>query len=449
MKKEFFLLFLLFPFWLSCQNTNSSDPFLESIQHGYADNNGVKLHYATIGEGPLVVMLHGFPDYWYTWREQMITLKDDFQVVAMDLRAYNLSDQPQGVENYQMKHLMSDVVAVIHSFGKEKAIVVGHDWGGAIAWQLAIHRPDAVEKLIVCNMTHPTGSSTQGLKALQANGNTSYMDDFRKHTSETLSVNWLSGWVKDEKAKQLYKEAFSRSYIDGMIAYYRANTRTKEQRAEWLKDPVITEQPKVQMPVLAIFGTQDRYVHKGGLNNTWDWLDKDFTLVTIPEAGHFVQQDASEMVSKSMKMWLLRDRQQSEIDFSNSPLKDMQWLLGTWKRERKGKFYYEKWTAVSSTTFEGKGFVVRPIENDTIYTEDILITAMGGDIYYMPKVKENIYPITFKLTSSASGKLIFEKPSHDFPQRIEYERMENGDLKAVISDTARNQEIDFKFNRTL
>ena len=305
MKFQYFLICFVLPFLLQGQPEKES--FLKQVQHGYADNDGVKIHYVSIGEGPLVVMLHGFPDYWYTWRDQMMALQDRFQVVAMDLRAYNLSDQPQGVEKYQMKYLMDDVVAVIKSLNKEKAIIVGHDWGGAIAWQLAIHRPSVVEKLIVCNITHPTGGQQASIEALHANGNQSYMDDFKKHTSETLSVNWLSGWVKDAEAKKHYVEAFNRSYIDGMINYYKANISSKEQRAEWLKDPQIRKLPKVKAPVLVIFGTQDRYISKDGLNDTWNWLEKDLTLVTIPEAGHFVQQDASEKVSKVMKVWLLQD----------------------------------------------------------------------------------------------------------------------------------------------
>lgn len=291
-----------------CTALTARSPLIEEVRHAYADHDGVKIHYVTVGEGPLIVMIHGFPDYWYTWRHQMSALKDDFQVVAMDLRAYNLSGQPTGVENYQMRYLMGDVIAVIKSLEQQKAIVVGHDWGGAIAWQLAINRPEVVEKLIVCNMTHPTGSSIQALKNLQANGNTSYMDDFREKTADSLPISWLTGWVSDESAKSEYQHAFGRSYVDGMINYYKANTSTKDQRAQWLKDPQIKEQPKVQAPVLAIFGLKDQYVDKSGLNDTWKWLEKDFTLVTIPDAGHFVQQDAAEMVSRSMKMWLLRDK---------------------------------------------------------------------------------------------------------------------------------------------
>src|SRR3989440_5234835 len=96
-------------------------------EDGFADSNGVKIHYVTLGKGPLVVMLHGFPDFWYTWREQMPALAKHFQVVAMDLRGYNKSDQPEGVENYTLGKLVEDVVAVIKHFGQEKAILVGHD----------------------------------------------------------------------------------------------------------------------------------------------------------------------------------------------------------------------------------------------------------------------------------------------------------------------------------
>ena len=300
-----FLFLLLIP--ICHAGTTWAQELPESVSHHYADNDGVKIHYVTVGEGPLVVLLHGFPDYWYTWREQMSALQSDFEVAAVDLRGYNLSGQPRGVDAYRMKHLMDDVVAVIRSLGREKAIVAGHDWGGAIAWQLAIHRPDVVDKLIVCNMTHPTGRTRESLATLQANGNQSYMDEFRQHTSETLSVNWLAGWVKDPEAKKHYEAAFARSYVDGMINYYKANTPTKEQRAAWLANPKIEELPKVKMPVLAIFGTGDQYVRKGGLNDMWDWLEQDLTLVTIPDAGHFVQQDAPGLVSRSMLMWLLRD----------------------------------------------------------------------------------------------------------------------------------------------
>src|SRR5262245_50444020 len=125
---------------------------LESrVKDGYADSNGVRIHYVTMGSGPLVVMIHGFPDYWYTWRHQIEGLSDRFQVVAIDQRGYNLSDKPAGVASYDMKLLVGDVMAVIKQLGKDKAIVVGHDWGGVVAWSLATAAPQFVEKLVILN----------------------------------------------------------------------------------------------------------------------------------------------------------------------------------------------------------------------------------------------------------------------------------------------------------
>lgn len=127
------------------------------VEHGYADNQGVKIHYATVGEGPLVVMIHGFPDFWYSWRHQMQGLKDDFKVVAIDQRGYNKSSQPKGDDNYAMGLLVSDVAAVIKHFGQDKAIVVGHDWGGSVAWSTAFALPQMVDRLIILNLPHRAG----------------------------------------------------------------------------------------------------------------------------------------------------------------------------------------------------------------------------------------------------------------------------------------------------
>src|SRR5207237_4003236 len=130
----------------------------DRVKHGYATSEGgVKIHYATLGEGPLVVMIHGFPDFWYSWRKQMDALSDRYQVVAIDQRGYNLSDKPKGVENYDMRLLVGDVAAVIRSLGKDKATIVGHDWGGIVAWYFAMNLPQMTEKLVILNLPHPNG----------------------------------------------------------------------------------------------------------------------------------------------------------------------------------------------------------------------------------------------------------------------------------------------------
>lgn len=110
--------------WLTILVTQANADLWDEVEHGYADSDGVSIHYTTVGEGPLVVMIHGFPDFWYSWRHQMEGLKDSFKVVAIDQRGYNLSDKPEGNENYSMRHLVGDVAAVIRHLGEEKATIV-------------------------------------------------------------------------------------------------------------------------------------------------------------------------------------------------------------------------------------------------------------------------------------------------------------------------------------
>ncbi len=271
------------------------------VTHGYADSNGVKIHYASLGKGPLVVMIHGFPDFWYTWRDQMAALADNFQCVAIDQRGYNLSDRPKGVENYDMRLLVGDVAAVIKSLGQEKAIVVGHDWGGMVAWQLALNVPQIVDRLIILNLPHPRGLSRELAHNPQQQKNSAYARGFQQpDAASKLTAEGLSFWVKDPAARVKYIEAFKRSDFEAMLNYYKRNY-PKEPYTEDTS-PVV----KAQMPVLMFHGLGDTALLSGALNNTWDWLDKDLTLVTIPGSSHFVQQDASDLVSRTMKAWLLR-----------------------------------------------------------------------------------------------------------------------------------------------
>ena len=272
------------------------------VEHGYANNNGVKIHYASLGKGPLIVMIHGFPDYWYSWRDQMEALSDSYQVVAIDQRGYNLSDKPKGVENYDMSLLVSDVVAVIKAVGKDKAIVVGHDWGGAVAWTIAMMRPDVVEKLIILNLPHPRGLGRELANSPKQQANSSYARTFQQEGAEkNLTPEGLTFWVKDPAAKAKYIEAFKRSDFEAMLNYYKRNYPKPPYQED--PSPVV----KVKMPVLMIHGLADTALLAPALNNNWDYVEKDLTLVTIPGAGHFVQQDASELVSRSIKMWLKRD----------------------------------------------------------------------------------------------------------------------------------------------
>lgn len=271
------------------------------VKHGYADSNGVKIHYATLGSGPLLVMIHGFPDFWYTWRDQMESLSDRFQCVAIDQRGYNLSDKPKGIENYDVRLLVGDVAAVIKSLGQERAIIVGHDWGGLVAWQFALNLPQMTDRLIILNLPHPRGLTRELAHNPEQQKNSQYARNFQQpDAASKLTPEQLAGWVKDPAAREKYIEAFKRSDIEAMLNYYKRNY----PREPYTEDttPVV----KTQMSVLMIHGLGDTALLAGALNNTWDWMGKDLTLITIPGSGHFVQQDASELVSRTMKAWLLR-----------------------------------------------------------------------------------------------------------------------------------------------
>lgn len=273
------------------------------VTHGYANSNGVKIHYAALGDArkPLIVMIHGFPDFWYTWRHQMDALSADYYTVAIDQRGYNLSDKPVGVANYDMTLLVNDVAAVIHALGRERAIVVGHDWGGAVAWSVAMSRPEVVEQLIILNLPHLRALRRELVQNPQQAANSQYARNFqREGAAQTLTAEGLAAWVTDTVARARYVAAFRQSSFEGMLDYYKANYPREPYALD--TTPLV----KVKAPVLMIHGLNDRYLLAGALSGTWDFVANDLTIVTIPNAGHFVQHDATEQVTRTMRMWLRR-----------------------------------------------------------------------------------------------------------------------------------------------
>jgi pimeloyl-ACP methyl ester carboxylesterase len=275
------------------------DPIHERVQHHYADSNGVKIHYVSLGKGPLVVMIHGFPDYWYTWRHQMEALSKEYEVIALDMRGYNRSDKPKNVANYDLKLLVEDVAAVIRDAGGKRATIAGHDWGGAVAWYFAMGKPEMTERLIILNLPHFRGIQRELANNPRQHKNSQYARNFQKDGAHKfLSAKLLAGWVKDPEAKKRYIEAFNRSDFEAMLNYYKQNYPRKPYKKDMY--PFV----KVKVPVLMFHGLKDWALLPGALNDTWEWLEKDLPLVTVPDAGHFVQQDAADTVTRTMKMWL-------------------------------------------------------------------------------------------------------------------------------------------------
>jgi pimeloyl-ACP methyl ester carboxylesterase len=275
----------------------------DQVEHKYADSNGIKIHYAALGQGPLVVMIHGFPDFWYSWRKQMRALADEgYRTAAVDLRGYNLSDKPKGVENYAMPLLVGDIAAVVKAEKVERAVIVGHDWGGSVAWNVAMRRPDITELLIICNLPHPAGLAREIANNPQQKKNSEYAFNFQKPDAhKAISLQRLTQWVTDPAAKQRYLQAFQQSDVEAMLNYYKANYPKPDA-----PPPKDFKFPKVQVPVLMLHGLDDQALLPGALEGTWQWVEKDLTIMTIPGASHFVQQDAAETVSHTMVDWLSR-----------------------------------------------------------------------------------------------------------------------------------------------
>jgi len=288
--------------------TTTQADIWDEVAHGYADNDGVKIHYATIGEGPLVVMIHGFPDFWYSWRHQMEGLQENFKVVAIDQRGYNLSGQPEAETAYSMRNLISDVAAVIHHFDAEKATIVGHDWGGIVSWQFAFANPEMVDKLVILNLPHPNGMAREMANNQDQQQNSGYARAFIAGSASdpdiffgtAMTAQTLSGWVQDDDARSKYVEAFEQSSFSAMLAYYKQNYPRPDD-----SNTSPPAAPRLSMPVLMFHGLDDTALHSDGLNNTWDWIDADTTIVAVPGASHFVQQDAAELVTDTLKWWLL------------------------------------------------------------------------------------------------------------------------------------------------
>ena len=300
--------------WAGDQDPAQAPPaasLLPGAEDGFVDSGGVKIHYVSLGrkENPLVVMIHGFPDFWYSWRAQMPALAKSFHVVAIDQRGYNSSDQPEGVPNYTTDKLVGDLLAVVKHFGSGKAVIVGHDWGGLVAWTFAMTHPELTDRLIILNLPHPRGLLRELASNPKQQKNSQYARDFQKpDAAQKISVDLLTMWVKDPEARKVYRDAFKRSSLEGMLNYYKANYPRFDADSNKPVDfkPPVPEFPPVKCPVLMIHGLKDQALLPGALNDTWNWVESDLTLITIPSANHFVQQDAADLVTRTMVGWLAR-----------------------------------------------------------------------------------------------------------------------------------------------
>ncbi len=289
-------------FYFSTISASFAQDIEDAVEHKFTDSDGVSIHYAKAGQGPLIVFIHGFPDYWYSWRHQMTALSDSYTVAALDTRGYNLSDKPEGVENYSMDKLVQDVASVITAEGETSAIIVGHDWGGGIAWSFAAARPEMTRRLVIMNLPHLKGLTRELKKMGQQHDNSQYARNFQQPDShEAISAERLATSLAggDPDLYGRYLAAFSQSSTASMMNYYRANY----PRAPYDAGPFV-EINRIQAPVLQFHGLADTALLPDALNNTWDELDQDWTLVTLPGVSHWPHHEKPDIVSNMIRAWL-------------------------------------------------------------------------------------------------------------------------------------------------
>ena len=252
---------------LSVSGTNEAK--MEAIQHQSADINGIKLHYASEGSGEPVLFLHGFPEFWYEWKDQLHEFGQDHMAVAMDMRGYNLSDKPSAVTDYALEKLVSDTKAMFDRLfaetGRSKGILVAHDWGGVVAWNFAAAYPEYLEKLVIINSPHPTLFARELKNNPAQQKASSYINFFRTSGAESKLLDndcaYLRNAVFDKSSKPEAftpedRKAYQRAWTEpgaltASLNYYRAANPTEA--------PVLP----VKVPTLVIWGEQDQAILPG------------------------------------------------------------------------------------------------------------------------------------------------------------------------------------------
>jgi pimeloyl-ACP methyl ester carboxylesterase len=285
------------------------------LKHRYADLGDMRLHYVEAGEGPLVLLLHGFPQFWYEWRHQIPALVEaGFRVVAPDMRGYNLSDKPPGVGAYRVQVLARDVERLILACGEQTAAVVGHDWGAIVAWFAAMRYPERVGRLAILNVPHPA-RFLDGLLSPQQLLRSSYVFFFQipwlpEEVIRAGNFTLLRSVLRRDPVRpgaltaediERYTEAMARpGVLTATLNYYRALLRHPRDTQALLG--------RIEAPVLVIWGEKDRALSRWLADPPLPWVPNLLRVERLPEASHWVAEDRPREVNALL------------LDFLRSPL---------------------------------------------------------------------------------------------------------------------------------
>jgi len=281
------------------------------IEFDYAQIGGVRLHFAKAGDGGrLVLLLHGFPESWYSWRHQLLDLSNEYTVVAPDLRGFNLSDKPAHVSDYQISKVADDVIGLINHFGQKDAAVIGHDWGASAAWYVAANYPEHVWKVGALQVP-PTSVFKKNFSFRQLLASW-YMfffqlpivpefllklNDFKLLENALRKTTVKRDVFTDEDIAE-YKKGWSEpGAITAMLNYYRANIP-----ARILSRSSVGK--KISVPSLFIFGEKDTAIIPETVKGIGEAIDAPFADIRIADSGHWVQQEARDEVTSVIRDFL-------------------------------------------------------------------------------------------------------------------------------------------------
>ncbi len=288
------------------------------LEDRYAEVNGVRLHYVAAGSGKTILFLHGFPEFWYQWKPQLAEFDRDYRTVAVDMRGYNLSSKPAGVEHYRVTDIVEDVRALADHLGQKKVILVGQDWGGVIAWAFALYHPEYVEKLVVMNAPHPAIFDREIKENPAQQFASRYMlavrdpafaqkyaaDGYAALVQIVLADGLKSGRFNEEDRKAYLAAWAQPGALDSGLNYYRAaqlgpaDTQTHSAaNGNYTRDLTSTV---VKVPTLLIWGLKDPYLLAGNLSGI-DKYVPDLHVKLIPDATHWVNHEKPDVVNAAMR----------------------------------------------------------------------------------------------------------------------------------------------------
>ena len=267
----------------------------DEIKEIYIKTNGITLHTVVIGSGEPLILLHGFPDFWFAWKKLIPLIKDRFQLIIPDMRGYNLSDRPEGVENYRMELLIEDIHGLIKHFNFTSVYLAGHDWGGVLSWCIAEKYPDKIKKLAIINAPHlKVFQSKLEYNEAQKKAS-SYISQFLKPNGEKPLIDnnfqRLRTFLKEDEDK--YMAAWSQpGSITCGVNYYRANMDYED----WTGI--------IQIPALVIHGMKDGAILPVVLDGLEEYV-KNLKIVHATDLGHSAQKEDPKMVASEFKKFFV------------------------------------------------------------------------------------------------------------------------------------------------